>query len=105
MTAVRPAQSAPGGGGKGGKGGEKGSRFRPLPTDRSPDDLEQEILSRWREEKLFEQTLAQAKGKPEFVFFEGPPTANGQPGIHHVFARSEEHTSELQSQFHLVCRL
>ena len=46
------------------------------------------MLARWRDEKLFEQTLAQAEGKPEFVFFEGPPTANGQPGIHHVFART-----------------
>ena len=46
------------------------------------------MLARWEEEDLFEQTLAQAAGKPEFVFFEGPPTANGQPGIHHVFART-----------------
>ena len=46
------------------------------------------MLARWKEEKLFEQTLAQAEGKPEFVFFEGPPTANGRPGIHHVFART-----------------
>ncbi|HKR08944.1 MAG TPA: hypothetical protein VJS39_07140, partial [Gemmatimonadaceae bacterium] len=72
MTAVRPAQNTPGSGGKGGGakqgGGEK--RFRLLPTDRSPDDLENEVLALWREEKLFEQTLAQAQGKPEFVFFE-----------------------------------
>jgi isoleucyl-tRNA synthetase len=46
------------------------------------------MLARWKEEKLFERTLAQAEGKPEFVFFEGPPTANGQPGIHHVFSRT-----------------
>jgi len=90
MTAVRSAQNTPGSGGKGGGskqgGGEK--RFRLLPIDRSPDDLEKEVLALWRDEKLFEQTLAQAEGKPEFVFFEGPPTANGQPGIHHVFART-----------------
>ena len=67
---------------------EKGRRFRLLPTDRSPDELEKEMLSRWKEEKLFQQTLAQAEGKPEFVFFEGPPTANGRPGIHHVFSRT-----------------
>ena len=86
MTAVRPV-SAGGERGEAG-GGDTTERFRRLPTDRSPDDLEQEMLARWREEKLFEQTLAQSEGKPEFVFFEGPPTANGQPGIHHVFART-----------------
>ena len=81
MTAVRPVPAAAG-------GDEKGRRFRLLPTDRSPDDLEKEILSLWKDESLFQQTLAQAVGKPEFVFFEGPPTANGQPGIHHVFSRT-----------------
>jgi isoleucyl-tRNA synthetase len=86
MTAVRPVTP---GGGKGKEGSEDSSRlFRLLPTDRSPDDLEREILALWKEEKLFEQTLAASEGKPEFVFFEGPPTANGRPGIHHVFART-----------------
>ncbi|HJQ54124.1 MAG TPA: isoleucine--tRNA ligase [Gemmatimonadaceae bacterium] len=86
MTAVRPATA---GGGKGEAGSENSSRhFRLLPTDRSPDDLEHEMLALWKEEKLFEQTLAASEGKPEFVFFEGPPTANGKPGIHHVFART-----------------
>jgi isoleucyl-tRNA synthetase len=82
MTAVRPVKSA-GADAKAGAG-----RFRLLPTDRSPDELEKEMLALWKEEKLFQQTLAQAKGKPEFVFFEGPPTANGRPGIHHVFSRT-----------------
>jgi len=82
MTAVRPVKLA------GADEKRGGRRFRLLPTDRSPDELEQEMLALWREEKLFQQTLAQAKGKPEFVFFEGPPTANGRPGIHHVFSRT-----------------
>jgi isoleucyl-tRNA synthetase len=81
MTAVRPVPTAAG-------GDEKGRRFRLLPTDRSPDELEKEMLARWKDESLFQQTLAQAEGKPEFVFFEGPPTANGRPGIHHVFSRT-----------------
>jgi len=81
MTAVRPVPAAAG-------GDEKGRRFRLLPTDRSPDELENEMLSLWKEERLFEQTLEQSRGKPEFVFFEGPPTANGRPGIHHVFSRT-----------------
>lgn len=82
MTAVRPVKSA------GGDAKAGGGRFHLLPTDRSPDELENEVLALWKEEKLFQQTLAQAKGKPEFVFFEGPPTANGRPGIHHVFSRT-----------------
>jgi isoleucyl-tRNA synthetase len=83
MTAVRPVPAA------GGAGGDaKGRRFRLLPTDRSPDELENEVLSLWKEEKLFERTQTNSEGKPEFVFFEGPPTANGQPGIHHVFSRT-----------------
>jgi isoleucyl-tRNA synthetase len=81
MTAVRPVPAAAG-------GDDKGMRFRLLPTDRSPDELEKEMLSRWKEEGLFQKTLAQSEGKPEFVFFEGPPTANGKPGIHHVFSRT-----------------
>ena len=49
---------------------------------------EEKILKFWEENKIFEKTLeATKKGKP-FVFFEGPPTANGRPGIHHVLARS-----------------
>ena len=87
MTAVRPVSNAGSGKGEAGSGLED-RRFRLLPTDRSPDDLEQEMLARWKDEKLFERTLEQAEGKPAFVFFEGPPTANGQPGIHHVFART-----------------
>ncbi|HUF27103.1 MAG TPA: isoleucine--tRNA ligase [Gemmatimonadaceae bacterium] len=64
------------------------TRFRLLPGDRPPDDLEREVLERWRSEGLFHRTLeAQAGGEP-FVFYEGPPTANGRPGIHHVFART-----------------
>ncbi len=51
-------------------------------------ELEEGTLARWREEDLFEKTLAaNAEGEP-FVFFEGPPTANGRPGIHHVISRT-----------------
>ncbi|HEX7120143.1 MAG TPA: isoleucine--tRNA ligase [Longimicrobiales bacterium] len=50
--------------------------------------LEEEVLRRWREEELFRRTLdATAAGEP-FVFYEGPPTANGKPGIHHVISRT-----------------
>ncbi len=50
--------------------------------------LEQEVLEFWREEKIFEKTLQQSEGRPLFTFNEGPPTANGKPGIHHVLARA-----------------
>ena len=64
------------------------AQFEPLPPDRPADALERELLSQWEREKLFEQTLAKRKDAPSFVFFEGPPTANGRPGIHHVFSRT-----------------
>src|SRR5215467_10492228 len=63
-------------------------QFRLLPPDRPADDVERELLDRWEAEDLFKQTLAARAGAPTFVFFEGPPTANGKPGIHHVFART-----------------
>ena len=52
------------------------------------DVLERELLARWRSEGLFHRVTAATRGGPPFVFFEGPPTANGRPGIHHVFART-----------------
>ena len=64
------------------------AHFRLLPTDRPADGLETEVLSRWTEEALFRRVQSATAGRPEFVFFEGPPTANGRPGIHHVFART-----------------
>jgi len=50
--------------------------------------LETEVLEFWREHDVFQKTLDQTAGKPQFSFNEGPPTANGKPGIHHVLARS-----------------
>ncbi len=63
-------------------------RFAIVPPEQPPAEMEEALLARWREEKLFEQTLAATAGRPGFVFYEGPPTANGRPGIHHVFART-----------------
>lgn len=47
-----------------------------------------DTLARWKEERAFEKSLELRDGAPEFIFFEGPPSANGMPGIHHVMARS-----------------
>ncbi|MFH0951972.1 MAG: isoleucine--tRNA ligase [Patescibacteria group bacterium] len=50
--------------------------------------VEEEIIKFWRDKKIFNKSLEQTKQGKRFVFFEGPPTANGQPGIHHVEARA-----------------
>jgi len=50
--------------------------------------LENEVLEFWREHDTFAKSLEQSAGRPQFSFNEGPPTANGKPGIHHVLARS-----------------
>ncbi|MBI2624878.1 MAG: class I tRNA ligase family protein [Candidatus Nealsonbacteria bacterium] len=50
--------------------------------------LEEKILKYWKENKTFEKSLAQRKRARDFVFYEGPPTANAKPGIHHVLARA-----------------
>ena len=47
-----------------------------------------EVRKFWEENQIFDKSLQQSEGHPSFVFFEGPPSANGQPGIHHVMART-----------------
>jgi isoleucyl-tRNA synthetase len=49
--------------------------------------LEKKILKFWRENKIFEKSIEQRKKSPNFVFYEGPPTVNAKPGIHHLLAR------------------
>ncbi len=51
-------------------------------------DINKKILQRWQEGNVFHQSLNIRKDAPSFVFYEGPPSANGMPGIHHVIARS-----------------
>ena len=50
--------------------------------------LSAEVLESWKKQDVFHKTLEMREGAPEYVFFEGPPSANGMPGIHHVMARS-----------------
>jgi isoleucyl-tRNA synthetase len=71
----------------------------PYPTwpDLSPHQLEEGQLARWKSEGLFRQTVEATRDGPSFVFYEGPPTANGRPGIHHVFART---IKDLVCRFH-----
>ena len=47
-----------------------------------------DILDFWEKEKIFEKSISTREGKPAYVFYEGPPSANGMPGIHHVMARA-----------------
>jgi isoleucyl-tRNA synthetase len=47
-----------------------------------------QVLQRWQDQSVFERSLSEREGSPSFIFYEGPPSANGLPGIHHVMARS-----------------
>jgi isoleucyl-tRNA synthetase len=63
------------------------SGFEPVDPKQSFPELEERVLARWREGGVFERSLAAREGAPVWSFYEGPPTANGRPGSHHVFAR------------------
>jgi isoleucyl-tRNA synthetase len=64
------------------------ARYRPVDPKQSFPQLEERILERWRERDVFHRSLAQREGAPTWSFYEGPPTANGKPGSHHVLSRS-----------------
>ena len=61
--------------------------FSPVPPDIDFVGLEQAELARWATYRVFERSMEQRTGAPPWVFYEGPPTANGIPGLHHVWAR------------------
>src|SRR5947208_11471071 len=61
--------------------------FRPMPTQVDLPALEHEVLARWRQRDVFHRSLAATAGGTLWTFYEGPPTANGRPGTHHVEAR------------------
>jgi len=63
------------------------------------DALEKQLLATWKHERLFARTQEATRYGPPFVFYEGPPTANGRPGIHHVFART---LKDLVCRFHTM---
>ncbi|ARF54885.1 isoleucine--tRNA ligase [Streptomyces gilvosporeus] len=62
-------------------------QYRQVPAQVDLPALEHAVLDFWQEQKVFSRTLEQSEGRPEWVFFEGPPTANGMPGAHHIEAR------------------
>ncbi|MYT27849.1 MULTISPECIES: isoleucine--tRNA ligase [unclassified Streptomyces] len=62
-------------------------QYRPVPAQVDLPALEHAVLDFWQERKVFARSLQQSEGRPEWVFYEGPPTANGMPGAHHIEAR------------------
>jgi isoleucyl-tRNA synthetase len=63
------------------------ARYQPVDPAQSFPDLEQEVLARWRARDVFRESMRRREDGPPFVFYEGPPTANGRPGAHHVLSR------------------
>jgi isoleucyl-tRNA synthetase len=63
------------------------ARFRDVTPQVDFPAMERGVLSFWKEADVFHKTMAQPAGAPRFVFYEGPPTANGRPGVHHILAR------------------
>jgi isoleucyl-tRNA synthetase len=62
--------------------------FKPVNSKLDVAALEEGVLKFWKAKKIFQKTTEQRKGAPEYVFYEGPPTANGKPYVHHVEARA-----------------
>ncbi|MFO7768555.1 MAG: isoleucine--tRNA ligase [bacterium] len=72
------------------------SPFRPVDEVNHTPEREERVLAWWEERGIFAQSISEREGAPDYVFYEGPPTANGLPGVHHVQSRTFKD---------LVCRL
>ena len=64
------------------------TKFTPVPSAVNYPAMEERVMEMWAARNIFERTLSERADGPRYVFFEGPPTANGRPGIHHVLARA-----------------
>jgi len=62
--------------------------FKPVSPKLNVTSMEENVLKFWKLADIFKKTVEQRQGAPEYVFYEGPPTANGKPGVHHVLARA-----------------
>ena len=62
--------------------------FKPVSPKLDVTSMEEGVLKFWKQNDIFKKTIEQREGGPEYVFYEGPPTANGKPGVHHVLARA-----------------
>lgn len=63
-------------------------KYEQLPTSFSPDEREHLVLEGWNQKNIFRRSVEERNAERVFSFYEGPPTVNGTPGIHHVFART-----------------
>src|SRR6266403_4206841 len=73
--------------------------YPPSDLTQSIDELEKHLLATWKLERLFTRVSEATRYGPPFIFYEGPPTANGRPGIHHVFTRT---LKDLICRFHAM---
>ena len=73
--------------------------FEPVSSSFDLVALEERVGRRWRDRDVFHESVRRREGAPEWVFYEGPPTANGRPGIHHVLARVFK---DLYPRFHTM---
>jgi isoleucyl-tRNA synthetase len=62
-------------------------KFREVCPKKPVNDAENAVLQYWRDNSIAAKSVTEREGRPEFIFYEGPPTANGRPGIHHVLSR------------------
>src|SRR5881227_3723215 len=62
--------------------------FQEVSTRANFPEMEKDVRRFWKEKDIFARSVKQREGRPFFVFYEGPPTANGLPGVHHVLARA-----------------
>jgi isoleucyl-tRNA synthetase len=62
--------------------------YKPVSNKPNFNTIEQAIIQFWRQEQIFNKSIELRQDAPEFIFYEGPPTANGRPGVHHVLART-----------------
>ena len=69
-----------------------GKKFKEYSSQLNLSDINKDILQQWDAASLFESSMKEREGCPSFVFYEGPPSANGMPGIHHVMARTIKDT-------------
>ena len=59
-----------------------------LKNEFSHPKLEEELVKFWNDNDIFHKVLKSREGCPEYIFYEGPPTANGRPGVHHIITRT-----------------
>ena len=62
--------------------------FKPVSPKLNVTEMEEKILRHWQWHDIFHKSMDQREGGKEYIFYEGPPTANGKPGVHHVLARA-----------------